>query len=65
MKQYINPEKSKTFKEKTKATQELINTTLYILECFGIPMDSTPRRLERMAIRPLHGSFTNIIDINN
>lgn len=50
MKQYINPEKSKTFKLKTKGTQELINTTLYILECFGIPMDSTPRRLERMAI---------------
>lgn len=50
MKQYINPEKSKTFKEKTKAIQELINTTLYILENFGIPVDSTPRRLERMAI---------------
>lgn len=50
MKQYINPEKSKTFKEKTKATQELINTTLYILDKFGIPVDSTPRRLERMAI---------------
>tara|TARA_R110001592_G_scaffold341938_2_gene631384 strand:- start:1251 stop:2264 length:1014 start_codon:yes stop_codon:yes gene_type:complete len=50
MKQYINPEKSKTFKEKTKAIQELINTTLYILEKFGIPVDGTPRRLERMAI---------------
>ncbi len=50
MKQYINPEKSKTFKEKTKAIQELINTTLYILENFGIPVDGTPRRLERMAI---------------
>ncbi len=50
MKQYIDPEKSKTFKEKTKAIQELINTTLYILESFGVPVDSTPRRLERMAI---------------
>jgi type II restriction enzyme len=50
MKQYINPEKSKTFNNKPKAIQELINTTLYILENFGIPMDSTPRRLERMAI---------------
>jgi len=49
MKQYIDPKKSKTFKAKTKATQELINTTLYILEQFGIPMNLTPRRLERMA----------------
>lgn len=50
MKKYINPDKSKTFKEKTKSVQKLINTTLYILEQFGIPMDATPRRLERMAI---------------
>lgn len=50
MKQYINPEKSKTFKQKTKNIQDLINIMLYILECFGIPVDSTPRRLERMAI---------------
>jgi type II restriction enzyme len=50
MKQYINPDNSNTFKEKPKQIQELINCTLYILECFGIPMDSTPRRLERMAI---------------
>lgn len=28
----------------------MINTTLHILECFGIPIDTTPRRLERMAI---------------
>lgn len=50
MKQYITPNKSKTFKEKTKSVQKLINTTLYILEKFGVPMDATPRRLERMAI---------------
>ena len=50
MKQYISPDKSKTFRAKTKQTQELINTTLYILESFGIPLDSTPRRLERMAV---------------
>ena len=50
MKQYIDPNKSKTFKRKSKSVQKLINTTLYILEQFGIPMDSTPRRLERMAI---------------
>jgi type II restriction enzyme len=50
MKQYISPDKSKTFREKTPQVQELINTTLYILDTFGIPLDATPRRLERMAI---------------
>ena len=50
MKQYISPDKSKTFREKSKQVQELINTTLYILETFGIPLDSTPGRLERMAM---------------
>lgn len=50
MKQYISPDKSKTFRQKSKQVQELINTTLHILECFGIPTDATPRRLERMAI---------------
>jgi type II restriction enzyme len=47
MKQYISPDK---FKKKSKEVQELINTTLFILDSFGIPVDSTPRRLERMAI---------------
>lgn len=50
MKQYINPEQSKTFRKKTKAIQKLINTTLFILDSFGIPVDLTPRRLEKMAI---------------
>lgn len=50
MKQYISPDKSKTFRQKNRQVQELINTTLHILECFGIPTDTTPRRLERMAI---------------
>lgn len=50
MKQYIRPDNSKTFRNKPEAIRELINTTLYILDCFGVPMDSTPRRLERMAI---------------
>lgn len=50
MKQYISPDKSKTFKEKSTKIQQLINTTLYILDCFGIPLDTTPRRLERMAL---------------
>lgn len=50
MKQYISPDKSKTFKKKSSKVQELINATLYILDSFGIPLDGTPRRLERMAI---------------
>ena len=50
MKQYINPDKCRTYKSKPKKVQELINHTLHILDCFGIPMIDTPRRLERMAI---------------
>lgn len=50
MKQNISPDKSKTFGEKTKKVQELINTTLHILDNFGIPTNNTARRLERMAI---------------
>jgi len=60
MKQYISPDKSKTFKQKSRQVQELINTTLYILDCFGIPIDTTPRRLERMAI-----AFLATADIKN
>ena len=60
MKQYISPDKSKTFNQKSKQVQELINTTLHILECFGIPTDSTHRRLERMAI-----AFLATADIKN
>jgi len=47
MKQYISPDK---FKNKSPKIQELINTTLFILDSFGIPIETTPRRLERMAI---------------
>ena len=50
MKQFISSDSSKTFSEKPKAIQELINTALYILDTFGIPIEGTPRRLERMAI---------------
>lgn len=50
MKQYINPDKCQTYRSKTKKVQDLINHTLYILDCFGVPMDATPRRLERMAV---------------
>lgn len=72
MKLYISPDKSKTFTTKTPQIQELINTALYILNTFGIPLDATPRRLERMAIAFLAagdikkvGDFKKIKDLNN
>lgn len=72
MKQYISPDKTKTFREKTSQTQELINTALYILDTFGIPMEATPRRLERMAIAFLAsgnikkiGDFKDVKDLNS
>jgi len=66
MKQYISREKSKTFREKTKPVQELINITLHILDSFGIPTDSTPRRLERMALAFLAtGNIKKVSDFKN
>jgi len=50
MRPYRNLHRSKTFREKPKAVQELIETALYILDVFGIPMEGSPRRLERMAL---------------
>ncbi|MFT4668096.1 MAG: hypothetical protein ACI9XB_005075 [Gammaproteobacteria bacterium] len=49
-KNYIDPDKCKTFGSKNSEVQKLINLTLFILDNFGIPIDGTPRRLERMAI---------------
>lgn len=57
-KKYIDPDKCKTFASKKKEVQELINHTLFILESFGVPIDGTPRRLERMAI-----AFLAVIDV--
>lgn len=59
-KKYINPDKSKTFASKNPKIQSLINHILFILENFGIPIESTPRRLERMAI-----SFLAVADIKS
>lgn len=50
MKNYISTIKLKAFNAKPPMFQDLINATLYILETFGIPLDSTQRRLERMAM---------------
>lgn len=72
MQKYISLDRSKTFSEKTSQIQELINTTLYILETFGIPLEGTPRRLERMAISFLAtgdikrvADFKKAKDLNN
>ena len=57
-KKYIDPDKLRTFATKKLQIQTLINHTLFILENFGIPVDGTPRRLERMAI-----TFLAVADI--
>ncbi len=62
LKEYINPDKSKTFASKSREIQNLINHTLFILESFGIPIDGTPRRIERMAIAFLAISDVKKID---
>lgn len=55
MKQYLdpNPKKPNTFSVKSKATQDLINTTLFILENFGIPVEvkkGYSRRMEKIGL---------------
>ncbi|MFB0906768.1 MAG: hypothetical protein QMB03_00545 [Spirosomataceae bacterium] len=49
MREYIDKNKLKTFAVKSAEVQKLINTALHILDTFGIPLDATPRRIERMA----------------
>lgn len=66
MKVYINPQELKTFSEKSAKVQELINTALFILDKFGIPLNATPRRLERMAIAFLaSGNIKTVADLKN
>ena len=66
MKHYIAPNEIKSFDEKKPKVQALINTTLFILDTFGIPLDGTPRRLERMAIAFLAcGDIKKIEDFKN
>ncbi len=60
LKNYIDPKRSKTFASKKKSTQKLINHTLFILDSFGIPVNGTPRRLERIAI-----AFLAVADIKS
>ncbi len=49
-KTYIDKNKCKTFAIKKTEVQKLINHAIWILEAFGIPVNMTQRRLERMAI---------------
>lgn len=66
MKQYINKDKCQTYRNKTKKVQDLINQTLHILDCFGVPMEGTPRRLERMAMAFLAcGDIKKVDDFTN
>ncbi len=66
MKQYISPDKSQSFRQKTQKVQELINATLYVLDTFGVPLDISPRRLERMAIAFLAcGDIRHTSDFKN
>lgn len=67
-----NLNKSATFNQKSSQIRELILVTLEMLNEFGIPMDATPRRLERMAVaflacgdvKELEG-LSNIKDANS
>lgn len=46
--------------------QEVINAALLILACFGIPLNATPRRLERMAMAFLaSGDIKRISDFSH
>lgn len=66
MKLYINPKKCKTFRGKSHKVQRLINHTLYILDCFGIPIDGTDRRIEKIAMAFLAcGDIKSIDDFKN
>jgi type II restriction enzyme len=50
---------SKEFRQKPPALQQLTNEALDILAAFGIPLEETPRRIERMAL-----AFLAVMDVN-
>lgn len=60
MKKYITNENAKKeFLAKSKEQQELINKTLFVFDCLGIPLSGLGvRRLEKMAL-----SFLAVIDV--
>ena len=56
----------KSFASKPKPVQDLINATLFILDQFGVPVETTGRRLERMAMAFLAvGDVKTLSDLNN
>jgi hypothetical protein len=71
-KSIINPDTCKTFKSKSKKNQNLINRALYILKMFGVPLNLSERRLERMAMAFLAvggiynaGQFKKVKDLSD
>ncbi len=51
MKTYLTDENGGSeFRKKPKGTKQLINNAICIIDAFGIPVDETPRRVERMAL---------------
>ncbi|MEM7656787.1 MAG: BsuBI/PstI family type II restriction endonuclease [Bacteroidota bacterium] len=62
----LQPEDSPTFRAKSPEIRQLINHALFVLDQFGIPMDQTSRRLERMAMAFLAiGDVKTMVDISN
>jgi len=58
---YLN-EDSATYKSKTDIVKALINHTLVVLDSFGVPMDDTSRRLERMAVAFLAVADVKVVE---
>jgi type II restriction enzyme len=56
---YVN-ENSASYKSKSDRVKELINITLHVLDNFGVPMDDSTRRLERMAL-----AFLAVADVKS
>jgi type II restriction enzyme len=66
MKKYINPDKCPTYRKKSQHIQELVNTALYILDVFGMPMNRTNRMLEKTAITFLAcGNIKEVKDLKS
>lgn len=58
---YFN-EDSASYKNKSALVQRLVNHTLSVLDSFGIPMNDTSRRLERMAVAFLAVADVKVIE---
>lgn len=56
----VSGHSSKEFRSKPLALQHLINEALDIMAGLGIPLEETPRRIERMAL-----AFLSVIDVRS